>query len=394
MSSLKNKNILVMVTGSISAYKACDLVARLRLNNKVQVVMTKSAQKFIGTATFEALTGNQVLTDTFEPGKALDHIHEVRKADVIVVAPATANFINKMAQGIGDDLASTMLLAHDFKKPLIVSPAMNTMMWNHPKTKESVNTLKSWGVSVVSPREGILACGEDGTGKLATPEEIYLTIEESIKKPVSKLKVLITSGGTQEPIDAVRVLTNKSSGRTGAVIADQFVLQGAEVTYLGSKNGVNPKSNCKLVKFSSFNDLEMELKQLLKNDDFDIVIHSAAVSDFSVKPASGKLSSDNTPVLEFKKNPKLVDKIKSWSRNKETKLVAFKLTANSSEEDQLTAVKKLLSHAEAEFVVSNDFTKINKEQHPATIFKGGSPFSKTGSKEELAKKLWEILGDN
>ena len=383
---MENKNILFIITGSIACYKACEVVAKLRQKNKVQVVMTKSAQEFVGTATLEALTSNPVLTDTFEKGKALDHIHEVRKADVIIIAPATANFINKISQGIGDDLASTMLLAHDFKKPLFLAPAMNTQMYNHPATKKSLEVLVSWGVKIIKPAAGILACGEVGEGKLASTEEIL----KSLKVSTKKLKVLITSGGTQEPIDDVRVLTNKSTGRTGAKIAEHFTNQGAEVTYLGAKMGFKPQSNCEIIDFSSFKDLQEKLKNLLKNH-YDVIIHSAAVSDFSVKPVKGKLSSDNTPKLEFTKNPKLVDSLKKWSKNKKIKVVAFKLTSRASKEQRLEAVQKLQKHSKAELVVFNDLSEISKDAHPCIIYSSNNPEQPLKSKEELSVALWKIL---
>lgn len=383
------KKILFILNGSIACYKACEAVAKLRREYQVQCVMTDSARKFIGTATLEALTGLPVLTNTFEPGKALHHIDEVRKADAIVIAPATANFINKIANGIADDLASTMMLAQDFTKPVIIAPAMNTQMWLHPATKKSLKKLQKWGFKMVEPKEGVLACGEEGTGKLASPQDIVNAVKKSLN-PTSNLRVLITSGGTSEPIDDVRVLTNKSTGRTGAQIADYFSEQGAEVIYLGAKMGFKPSVDCQVILFSSFKDLSDKMEDILTTQKIDIVIHSAAVSDFTVKPFSGKMSSDATPQLEFTKNPKIVDQVKKW--NSKVKLVAFKLTSKSTAEEQKNAVKKLLSHADAEWVVANDLSKINATNHPGIIFDTSmKEVVAIESKKDLAKKLWDLV---
>lgn len=383
------KKILFILNGSIACYKACEVIATLRKEYQVQCVMTNSAQNFVGAATLEALTGLAVLTNIFEAGKSLHHISEMRLADAIVIAPATANFINKIANGIADDLASTMMLAHDFKKPVILAPAMNTQMWQHPSTQDSLAKLKTWGFILVEPTSGVLACKETGVGKLADPQNIVNSIKNSLKPKVD-LRVLITAGGTSEPIDDVRVLTNKSTGRTGANIADYFIKNGAQVVYLGAKMGFKPTLDCEQLNFSSFQDLSDKMKQILTEQKIDLVIHSAAVSDFTVKPFPGKLSSDNSPQLEFTKNPKIIDSIKEWAPM--TKLVAFKLTSKSTDKEQKEAVKKLLTHAQADWVVANDLSKINKDTHPAIVYTAKlEVVNRTDTKDSLAKILWQII---
>ena len=206
------------------------------------------------------------------------------------------------------------------------------------------------------------------------------------------LKVLITSGGTSEPIDQVRVITNKSTGRTGAIIADYFLDNGCEVTYLGSKRGFKPKHPCSSFDFTTFKSLQDLLQRELQSHEYDLVIHSAAVSDFSVIPVEGKLSSDTPPELKFTKNPKLVDSLKTWSKNKLIKIVAFKLTAQATPEERQQAVDKLLSRSGANFVVLNDITEISPEGHLCQIKDHeGKTISQASSKESLAEKLWEVL---
>lgn len=389
------QKILFIMTGSISCYKACEAIAKLRNKYTVQVVMTKAATQFVGPMTLEALTGLPVLTETFEQGKALHHISEVRNADLIMVAPATANFVGKMAQGICDDLASTMIAAHDFKKPIIVAPAMNTFMWENPANKENVEKLKKRGFFILEPAEGILACGEEGKGKLVSPDLIADSVVHYLR-PFMNKKILISSGGTQELIDDVRVLTNKSSGRTGAVIADYLHSQGYDVLYVGSKNGAKPKNSyINQVTFQTFKNLQEILKTSLSKEYFDVVIHSAAVSDFSVQPTEGKLSSDITPKLNFTKNEKIIDSIKKWSKNKNVEVVGFKLTAKSSPLEQSNAVRKLFDHADIDYVVLNDISQINIEKHPSKIFsnkmKRLTMESSGSTKLELAQNIGSLF---
>lgn len=388
------QKILFIMTGSISCYKVCEAISKLRQTYSVQVVMTKSATQFVGSATLEALTGLPVLTDTFEPSKALHHISEVRNSDIIVIAPATANFIAKISNGIGDDLASTMMLAHDFKKPVILAPAMNTFMWKNPATRENVEKLKKRDLIILDPVDGTLACGEQGQGKLVHPDVIVDNVVNQLTTKNYK-RVLITSGGTQELIDDVRVLTNKSSGQTGAIIADYLFNQGYDVTFLSAKNGKRPKNSLiKQISFQTFSNLKESMEKELSSTFYDFVIHSAAVSDFSVKPAKGKLSSNKVPQLDFVKNIKIIDQLKNWSKNKSVKVVGFKLTAQSSEADQLIAVQKVLTNSKADYVVVNDISQIAKDVHPTKIYDQNEKVLLSGnSKHELAKNLSKVLKD-
>lgn len=379
-----SKKILILMNGSIAAYKVCHVISRLRQGgHDVQVVASPSALKFIGTATLEGLSGKPVASDTFSEGSMMDHIHLQRWADLILVAPATANFINKAANGVGDDLATTIFLAHDFKKPLLLAPAMNTQMYLHPATQSSLKKLKDMGVQVLETASGVLACGENGWGKLLEPDLILAEIQKCLptfggiaaandtgvdknfyaSSPLAKpgtLKVLVTAGGTQEPIDAVRAITNTSTGKTGAKIAETLSAFGMNVT-LAHAQSAPQASGARNLSFQTFSDLQTLMKNELQTGSYDVVVHAAAVSDYSVKAhdETKKLSSDaESLTLNLVKNPKLVNAVKALSP--QTKLIAFKLTANASQEQRQEAVEKLVHASGADLVIQNDTSEINK----------------------------------
>jgi phosphopantothenoylcysteine decarboxylase / phosphopantothenate---cysteine ligase len=375
-SSIKSK-VLFKMTGSIACYKACNIISKLvQAGFEVQVVTSKSALQFVGQATLEGLTGKPVINDMWSPGNIMDHIHLMRWADLVIVAPATANFINKTAQGVGDDLLTTLFLAHDFKKPYLIAPAMNTTMYLHPATQKSIRTLKEYGVEILETASGVLACGEVGYGKLLDPELIFLEIQKSlhesmsiaknsgVKSSVNARKILITSGGTQEPIDEVRVITNKSTGKTGARIADTLIEMGANVTFLHAAQSATPQLECDRFSFETYLDLENQLKRILGQDRYDSIIHLAAVSDYSlaIGGAKGKLSSQSESMtLQLKKNPKLLNQLKDFSSNKSLRVVAFKMTADTDLDQQAISVSKLFAEGHADLVIHNDLSEIKTD---------------------------------
>ena len=394
------------MTGSIACYKACNVISKLvQAGHEVQVVASPSALQFVGAATLEGLTNKPVVSDLFQTGNIMDHIHLVRWADLIIVAPATANFVNKIAQGIGDDLLTTQFLAHDFKKPFLLAPAMNTAMYLHPVTQSSIQKLKSLGVSILETASGVLACGEVGWGKLLDPELIYKEIEtalaggnsnKSISAPPSSKakKVLITSGGTQEPIDQVRVLANISTGSTGASLAENFVALGFDVTYLHAKNAVLPKVTCDSSSFTTFQDLELSLKNLLASGEYSAVIHAAAVSDFSLKAQNGKISSDSDLNLQFTRNPKLVTALRDYAKNPNLFVVAFKMTASKDEGDHKKAVIKLFESSRAHLVVHNDVNEMDAKtgKHIYHLYnKQNTTPLHLSDKNALGQKLGQVL---
>jgi phosphopantothenoylcysteine decarboxylase/phosphopantothenate--cysteine ligase len=401
---MSGSNIAFVITGSVAAYKACDAVSRLvQLGHRVRAVATESALRFVGVATLEGLTGEKVLTDMFEPGAALEHIQITRWADAVVVCPATANTINRFAAGLADDLAGALFLAHDRSKPLLVAPAMNPEMWRHPATQESVSKLGRWGVRFIPVGSGRTACGEVGDGRLAEPADIVAAIEASLARPARRLRVLVTSGGTAEPIDGVRVISNSSTGRTGAGIAAHLSRRGHDVVLLRARESAPAPSGCRDETFVSFADLDSALGRILRSEHFDAIIHAAAVSDFGVEevlvdgrartPSSGKLASDLAPVIRLRPNPKLVDGLRARSLNRAVRVAAFKLTRGEDREGALHAVRSLLDHSGADLVVHNDLAeRKGADAFPSTVhFADGTAPEPCATRSDLAAALERIL---
>lgn len=364
-----NYNILFKVTGSIAAYKSAIIISKLVQSGcKVKVVATESVLKFVGSATFEGLTGNKVFTDSFSEGEMMNHINLVKWADLVIIAPATANTINKLATGVGDSLLTSLFLAHDWNKPYLIAPAMNTNMFNHPATKDSMNKLASWGVNILPTDVGYLACGDIGEGKLLDTDLIYDKILSSLIPIGNKRKsILVTYGGTTESIDGVRTITNISTGKTGAAIAEHLTLNGYKVTVLRSRSSVIAKHKSDEVTYSTFDEYKNEILRILSEKHFDSVIHLAALSDYTPTeieyddnvnslPMKAKLKSDVDKIkVVLKRNPKIISRLNSASKNKEIKVIGFKLTNNNNAADNLHAVQQLFHESNCDYVVHNDF---------------------------------------
>ena len=285
VNMLRGKTILIGVTGSIAAYKAADLASRLmKQHAQVHVIMTKNAAKFISPITFETLTNRKCITDTFDRNYPADHPVEVehialaKKADLVIVAPATANIIAKMAYGIADDMLTTTLLACTC--PVLVSPAMNTRMYEHPATQANLAVLKDRGVKIIEPSSGHLACGDEGKGKLPEPAFLVEGILAQIACPkdLAGKKILVTAGPTREAIDPVRFITNHSSGKMGYAIARAAALRGAEVTLVSGPVSLTPPPGVRLVPITSAHDLFCAVTAV--SEEQDIIIKAAAVADY------------------------------------------------------------------------------------------------------------------
>ena len=309
---LKGKTILIGVTGSIAAYKAADLASRLmKQHAQVHVIMTKNAAEFIAPLTFETLTGRKCITDTFERNYPSDspveveHISLAKKADLVIVAPATANIIAKMAYGIADDMLSTTLLACTC--PVLVSPAMNTRMYEHPATQANLAVLKERGVKIIEPSSGHLACGDEGKGKLPEPAFLVdcILAEIACPKDLAGKKILVTAGPTCEALDPVRFITNHSSGKMGYAIAQAAALRGADVTLVSGPVSLTPPAGVRLVKITSARDLFNAVTSVC--DRQDIIIKAAAVADYrpsSVSDEKIKKSDDDMTIsLERTEDP-------------------------------------------------------------------------------------------
>ena len=396
--SKSNPKLLFILTGSIAAYKVCQVLSDLKKQNyQIKVIATQAALKFIGLSTLEGLTSEKVSVDLYENGSNMDHIHLIRWADMIVTAPATANYINKMALGIGDDLASTVFLAHDFQKPFLVFPAMNTKMYLHPTVQSSIQKLKTMGIDILDSASGVLACGETGVGRLLEPQQIIHEIHTRLgltkttppESPIASAglnkKILISSGGTQEKIDDIRVITNKSTGQTAAFIADAFIENGFDVTYLAGENAKRPMLDCHVISYTDFKSLDQILDQNLLNQHH-VFIHTAAVSDYSVVPQTGKINSDAEKIeISMIRNPKIINKIKKMKPD--IKLIGFKLTSTLDVEHITSKVGALFNNAHCDVVIHNDWSTIKADHHVFNVYKSNELKNINMSKNDLAQYL-------
>ncbi len=283
--SLKNKTVLLGVTGSIAAYKAAALASSLKkLEADVHVLMTRNAMNFINPITFETLTGNKCLVDTFDRNFEfnVEHVSLAKRADVVMIAPATANVIGKLANGIADDMLTTTVMACKCAK--YISPAMNTNMFENPVVQDNIKKLEGYGYHVISPATGYLACGDTGAGKMPEPDTLlsYILYETAYEKDLEGLKILVTAGPTQEALDPVRYITNHSSGKMGYAIAQTAVLRGAKVTLVSGRTALDVPMFVEYVQIESAEDMFNAVTS--RSDDMDIIIKAAAVADY--RPAT------------------------------------------------------------------------------------------------------------
>lgn len=278
---LQGKTVLLGVTGSIAAYKIASLASALKkLHADVHVIMTKNATNFINPITFETLTGNKCLVDTFDRNFQfqVEHVSIAKKADVAMIAPASANVIGKLAAGLADDMLTTTIMA--CKCPIMISPAMNTNMYENPILQRNLQTLKEYGYEIIDPASGYLACGDTGTGKMPEPDTLlaYILRQIGMEKDMTGKKVLITAGPTQEAIDPVRYITNHSSGKMGYALAKVAMLRGAEVTLVSGPTAIEPPMFVNVVPVKSAKEMYDAVTSRYELQD--IVIKAAAVADY------------------------------------------------------------------------------------------------------------------
>ena len=347
---LKGKNIVLGVTGGIAAYKACDIASRLvKLGAEVHVIMTRAACEFVTPLTFKSLTNNKVHTSLFDENEAgVPHIDLARGADAIVVAPATANFIAKAAGGIADDMLSSTILAANDKK-IIISPAMNTPMYENKIVQENLEKLRGRGFVVIKPASGRLACGDVGMGKLPEPSEIVerIVMEIAFEKTLSGKRVLITAGGTQEAIDPVRYITNHSTGKMGYALARIAKAKGASVTLVTGKSSLEKPVGVDVVEVVSARDMFREVTE--RYFDMDIVIKAAAVADFRPKNVSEQKTKkeDGSLSLELEKTDDILKYL--GSKKAHQVLVGFCMET----EDLLENAKKKLEGKNLDMICAN-----------------------------------------
>lgn len=391
---LYGKNIVLGVTGCIAAYKACDIVSRLKkLGANVDVIMTDNACQFVMPLSFETLSGNAVVTDTFKRVDEFDvkHVSLAKKADLFLVAPATANIIGKFAWGIADDMLSTTYMAS--KAPKVICPAMNTNMYESEAVTENLKTLKDRGVVIVDAVSGRLACGDTGKGKMAEPVDIVKVVED-ILQPVQDFKgmrVLVTSGATEEDIDGVRVITNHSSGKMGASIVKALIDRGAEVTLVHGKTSVPvPNGVAKAVSVTTTCQL---LDKVKENFDQDLFIMAAAPADYRVKNKSSQKIKSETVVLELEKNPDVAAYVGANKGDKT--LVVF----SAETENLIENAKGKLKKKNADYVVANDVSKVGTgfyaDNNEATIISNSGYSVESGlvTKDSLAHIILDTIAD-
>ena len=388
MDNLKNKKILLCVTGSIAAYKACEFIRLLKKQGcDVQVVMSESSQDFIGKLTLASLSDNEVLTHKGQSG--LEHVKFAIEYDAVVILPSTANIICKAAQGVADDIISTILSICE--QPKLFVPAMNFRMWQSQATQKAVKTLQSDSVHIMNPEEGFLASLHKGEGRLPKLHDAMNELRRllKIKTPLKNKKILISAGPTREPIDPVRFISNKSSGKMGFALAEQARNMGGEVTLISGPVNLDGPSeiNTKFVETAD----EM-FESMNEHLDVDMIFMCAAVSDYTpinkstikIKSKSKNMSIEMTPTRDI---------IKSVSKNTDAKIIAFALETCNGKDN---ATKKLQDKG-AEFIVLNhptdDGCGIDSNYNKVTILNNSSEefVIKKDRKDRVAKKILEFI---
>ena len=394
MNYFENKKILLIICGGISAYKSLELIRLFKKNGaRVKTILTKNAKEFVTPLSVSSLSQEKVYDDIFsaENEAEMDHISLSRWADAVLVAPITANTISKVASGNAEDLASTVLLASN--KQIFLAPAMNVRMWEHSSTKENILKLKSFGYKIIGPEIGDMACGEYGEGKMTEPNEIVNTLKNYFSNldKNKKLKALVTAGPTNEYIDPVRFITNKSSGKQGYEIAKCLRDNGFDTTLISGKTSIKPLDG---VNFVSVETAEEMFKESLNNLPTDVAIFSAAVSDFKVKNyKSTKIKKNEEFNLELEKNIDILNHISNHNSLRPKITIGFAAETNNLS----TNAKEKLNEKNCDWVIANDVSDqtigFGSDLNKISIFYKDKPeenfekMSKSLVAEEIVKRI-------
>jgi len=393
MTAINGKKIILGVTGGIAAYKSCELVRRLVIGGAdVQVIMTANAMEFVSPITFQTLSGNRVASKTFDLGweSEIGHISLADTADLIVIAPATASFIGKVASGIADTLMSNVILAT--LSPVIMCPAMNVNMYKNPVVQENIKKLRKHGFIIVEPSEGGLACGWEGKGRLPDTEDIVEEIEKTLTpQDLAGEKVIVTAGPTREYIDPVRFISNPSSGKMGYAIAREARLRGAEVVLISGKTHLTPPKNVRYLEAVSAEDMHKSVMEFL--DWSTIVIKSAAVGDYAPSEKSnGKIKkTDKAMSLKLKRTPDILQEV-GMSKNGK-----FVVGFAAETENLIKNAKDKLKKKNADLIVANDVTQdgagFDSDTNLAHFIygKGQQDDLPLTSKTELARRVFDKI---
>ena len=388
MSSLKDKKILIVICGGISAYKSLEFIRALRKNQaEIKTIITKSAKEFVTPLSITSLSQGKVYEDLFNPENEaeMDHISLSRWADLIVVVPATANTLSKLSNGTCDDLASTVILASN--KKIFLVPAMNVRMWEHPSNQKNLNNLKEYGYKIIGPEIGDMACGEYGSGKMTEPSEIFKYVENYFKqlKKNNSLKALITAGPTREYIDPVRYITNKSSGKQGYELAKSFRDKGFDTTLISGKTNLKPVDGIKYIEIETADEM---LKETLNNLPVDVAVFSAAVADFKAKNYSKeKIKKSDQQNINLTKNVDIISYISKHNSLRPKLTVGFAAETENMDEN----AKKKLSEKNCDWIIANDVS--NEEIGFNSDFNQVKIFYKNNSDESIGKMSKSLIAE-
>ena len=388
MNKLLNKKILIVICGGIAAYKSLEIIRLLKKKgSKIKVILTKNAKKFVTPLSVSSLSNEKVYDDLFSADNEseMDHISLSRWADLILVAPTTANTISKLSIGTSDDLASTVLIASN--KEVFLAPAMNVRMWNHPSTKENLKRLKKYGYKIIGPEVGDMACGEFGEGKMTEPNEIIEIIENyfSLIDNNKKLKALVTAGPTHEYIDPVRFISNKSSGKQGFEIAKSLSKKGFKTTLITGPTNCKIDENINLVKVKSADEM---FKATQNNLPSDVAIFAAAVADFKVIKKNQKIKKEDISSFNLEKNIDILNYVSNHNSLRPRLVIGF---AAETENLAKNAKKKLLEK-NCDWIVANDVSNksigFESDFNEVTIF-----YKNTENEEKLNLKNKSEISD-
>ena len=356
MNNLKNKKVLLIICGGIAAYKSLEIIRLLKKNNvTIKTILTKNGSEFVTPLSITSLSQSKVYQDLFslENESEMDHISLSRWADAILIAPATANTISKIANGNSDDLASTVILASN--KKIFLAPAMNVRMWEHQSTKENIIKLQNFGYTLIGPVVGDMACGEFGEGKMSEPKEIINSLENyfgDLKKN-NKLKAIVTAGPTNEYIDPVRFISNKSSGKQGYEIAKSLSKKGFDTTLISGPTHLEIDEDINLIRVETAEEM---FQATLTNLPADVAIFSAAVSDYKVKEKSEiKIKKQDNLNLNLEKNVDILNYVSNHNSLRPGLVIGFAAETNNLES---YAIKKL-NEKNCDWIIANDVSKSN-----------------------------------
>ena len=388
MKNLLDKKILYIICGGISAYKSLETIRLFKKNGaKIKTILTNSAKEFITPLSVASLSQGKVYSDLFsvENETEMDHIALSRWADVILIAPATANTISKLAQGTTDDLASTVVLASN--KEIYLAPAMNVRMWEHESTKHNLKKLISYGYKLIGPEIGEMACGEYGEGKMSEPDKISNEINNyflNLKKS-KKLKALVTAGPTNEHIDPVRFITNKSSGKQGYEIAKSLSKKGFDTTLIAGPTNLKIDHDVKLIKVETADEMFMETQ---KNLPADVAVFSAAVADFKVnKKYKNKIKKQDSLNLNLEKNVDILSYVSNHNSMRPKLVVGFAAETDNIENN----AEKKLNNKNCDWIVANDVS--NKKIGFSSDFNEVTIYYRDKNKEKLSYKKKSEISD-